>query len=113
MAEDKKEKKEEKAEHKKKHAGHGIHETHIMHHDDGSHTVTQHHEDGRKMSSAKADLDSVHDHLEDTVGTPNPGEAEANAGQSGVAEAQTPASVLSTQGQTPTGSANTTPPVNS
>jgi len=86
MAEEKKE--NEKKENKKRpHAGHGVKETHIIHHHDGSHTMTQHHEDGRQMSAAKADLDDVHDHLEDTVGSPNPGEAEADAGQSGMEEA--------------------------
>jgi len=73
MAEEKKDKKEES---KKKHAGHGVKETHIVHHHDGSHTMTQHHDDGRVMSAAKADLDDVHDHLEDTVGSPNEGENE-------------------------------------
>jgi hypothetical protein len=58
------------AEHKK-HAGHGIKSTHIHHHHDGSHTVEQHHEDGTMASSAKGDLDQVHDHLENTIGSPN------------------------------------------
>ena len=59
------------AEHKK-HAGHGIKSSHITHHHDGSHTMEQHHEDGSMTSSAKGDLDQVHDHLENTIGTPNP-----------------------------------------
>lgn len=69
----------------KKHAGHGIKHTHIEHHHDGSHTVTQQHEDGTNTSSAKADLDQVHDHLENTMGAPNSGEAEANAGPAAAA----------------------------
>jgi hypothetical protein len=74
------------AEHKK-HAGHGIKSTHIHHHHDGSHTVEQHHEDGTMASSAKGDLDQVHDHLENTIGSPNPGEAEAAAGPAPAAAA--------------------------
>jgi hypothetical protein len=61
------------AEHKK-HAGHGIKSSHITHHHDGSHTMEQHHEDGSMTSSAKGDLDQVHDHLENTIGSPNEGE---------------------------------------
>lgn len=79
------------AEHKK-HAGHGIKSSHITHHHDGSHTMEQHHEDGSMTSSAKGDLDQVHDHLENTIGTPNPGEAEAAAGPAPAAAAMpTPA----------------------
>lgn len=63
--------------------------THIVHHHDGSHTVHRHykHDDGSesKESSAHHNLDGVHDTLQDHLGTPNPGEAEANAGQHGIA----------------------------
>ena len=73
-------------EKKKKHAGHGFTHSHIEHHKDGSHTVHHVHEDGphADVKHAAADLDGVHDSMEDHMGTPNPGEAEANAGDHGV-----------------------------
>lgn len=66
----------------KKH--HKISHTHIEHHHDGSHTVTHHMEDGSHVSSAHADLDGVHDKLQESMGQPNPGENEANEGIHGV-----------------------------
>lgn len=71
---------------KKKHAGHGFTHTHIEHHKDNSHTIHHVHEDGAHadMKHAAGDLDSVHDSMEDHLGVPNPGEAEANAGDHGV-----------------------------
>ena len=76
MAEEKKESK------KKKHAGHGFKHTHIEHHADGSHTIHHEHEDGAQhdIKHAVANLDGAHDSMQDNLGTPNPGEAEANAG---------------------------------
>lgn len=73
-------------EKKKKHAGHGYKKVHISHHHDGSATVHHEHEDGPEhdRTHAAADLDGVHDSLQDHLGTPNPGEAEADAGQHGV-----------------------------
>ena len=68
----------------KKHAGHGYVETHIKHHHDGSHTVKHLHEDGTSKEHAKANLDGVHDSLQDHLGQMNPGEQEANEGQHGV-----------------------------
>jgi hypothetical protein len=58
---------------------HGFKSTHIEHHSDGSHTIHhQHHEDSAKdKHHAVADLDQVHDKLEDNLGEPNAGEAEA------------------------------------
>lgn len=81
------------AEHKKKHAGHGFTHSHIEHHKDGSHTVHHQHEDGPEhdVKHAAADLDGVHDSMEDHMGTPNPGEAEANAGPAPAAPAALPA----------------------
>lgn len=69
----------EKEEKKKAHAGHGVKHTHIEHHGDGSHTVKHLMEDGSEHpgSGAAADLDGVHDKLENALGTPNPGEGEA------------------------------------
>jgi hypothetical protein len=79
---------EEKKEHAKKHkhAGHGFKSTHIESHNDGSHTVHHMHEDGPEhdVKHAAANLDAVHDSMQDHLGTPNPGEAEADAGQSGI-----------------------------
>lgn len=67
---------------KKKHAGHGFTHTHIEHHADNSHTIHHVHEDGAHadIKHAVADLDGTHDSMQDHLGTPNPGEAEANAG---------------------------------
>lgn len=74
---------------KKKHAGHGYKHTHIEHHDDGSHTVHHEHEDGKSHKKyAVAHLDNVHDGMQDNLGTPNPGEMEAEAGEHGVPAAQ-------------------------
>ena len=71
------------AEKKKKHK---FSHTHIEHHHDGSATVHHVHEDGpaHDKKHAAADLDSVHDSMQDHLGAPNPGEAEAEAGQHGV-----------------------------
>jgi len=72
---------------KKKHAHHGFTHSHIEHHADGSHTVEHHHNEGphKNVRHAAMSLDHVHDSLQDHLGLPNPGEAEANAGQHGVA----------------------------
>ena len=70
---------------KKKHAGHGYKHTHVTHHHDGSHTIKHEHEDGvSHKEHAVSNIDGVHDSLQDHLGTPNPGEAEADAGQHGV-----------------------------
>ncbi len=71
---------------KKKHAGHGFKRTHIEHHHDGSATVHHEHEDGPEHDKkhAVADLDAMHDSMQDHLGQPNPGEAEAEGGQHGV-----------------------------
>ena len=71
---------------KKKHAGHGFKRTSVEHHTDGSHTVHHQHEDGASsdVKHAAANMDAVHDSMQNNLGTPNPGEAEANAGQSGI-----------------------------
>jgi hypothetical protein len=85
----------EKEEKKHKHAGHGIKSTHIEHHGDGSHTVKHMQEDGSEHpgSGAAADLDGVHDKLENALGTPNPGEGDpmAAAGGAGAPPAGAPA----------------------
>jgi hypothetical protein len=69
-----------------KHAHHGFTDTHIRHHADGSHTMKHVHKDGshKDVEHAVANLDGVHDSLEDHLGAPNAGESEANAGESGV-----------------------------
>jgi hypothetical protein len=77
----------EKEGHKKPpHAGHGFTDTHIKHHADGSHTVHHVHEMGPEhdVEHAVGDLDGAHDSMEDNLGTPNAGEAAANAGQAGI-----------------------------
>jgi hypothetical protein len=57
------------------------HKTTIHHHGDGSHTSTRHykHDDGTESEEGQghADLDGVHDMLEDHQGSPNVGEAAA------------------------------------
>lgn len=69
-----------------------LHKIRIDHHSDHSHTKHRHykHDDGSKSveSSAHADLDGVHDSLQDHMGVPNPGEQAADAGQHGVPAAQ-------------------------
>lgn len=71
------------------HAGHGYKHTHIEHHHDGSHTIHHEHEDGKSHKKyAVASLDHVHDGLQDNLGMPNPGEAEANAGPAPAAPAE-------------------------
>ncbi len=52
------------------HAGHGITDIHMDHHDDGSHTMHFHHEDGSIRSHAVKDLDDLHDKLEDHLRHP-------------------------------------------
>jgi hypothetical protein len=55
--------------------------THAEHHADGSHTVHHVHADGphKDVKHAVASLDHLHDSMQDHLGTPNPGEAEAAA----------------------------------
>lgn len=69
-----------------------LHRIRIDHHHDGSHTKHRHykHDDGSTSmeSSAHHNLDGVHDSLQDHLGAPNPGEAEADGGQHGVPAAQ-------------------------
>jgi hypothetical protein len=61
---------------------HKFSHTNTEHHKDGSHTVHHIHEDGpvHDVKHAAMNLDGVHDSLQDNLGTPNPGEAAANAG---------------------------------
>ncbi len=78
---------------KKSHAGHGFSHTNIEHHADGSHTVHHVHSEGpdKDVKGAKAGLDEVHDSLQDHLGMPNPGEAEAQAGPAPAAAPGAPA----------------------
>ena len=64
--------------------------THIEHFKDGSHAVHHVHADGPEhdVKHAAMHLDHVHDSLQDHLGMPNPGEAEADMGQHGVPAAQ-------------------------
>lgn len=84
---------EKKSEKKKKHAGHGFKRMEVENHADGSHTVHHIHEDGphKDVKHAVADLDAMHDSIQDHLGTPNPGEAEAQAGPAPVAAPGAPA----------------------
>ena len=72
-----------------KHAHHGFSHSHVEHFKDGSHVVHHVHSEGphKDVKHAAKDLDEVHDSMEDNLGTPNPGEAEANAGDHGIAPA--------------------------
>ena len=76
-------------EHEKKHAHHGFSHTHIEHHGDSSATVHHVHHEGphKDIKHAVANLDGIHDSMQDHLGTPNPGEAEANAGPAAPAAA--------------------------
>jgi hypothetical protein len=56
---------------------------HIKSHKDGSHTVTHHHthpEHHPAEEHGLSNMDALHAHLEDHIGQPNSGEAEADAG---------------------------------
>jgi hypothetical protein len=71
---------------------HKFSHTHVEHHKDGSHTIHHQHEDGAQhdVKHAAMNLDGVHDSLQDHLGTPNPGEAAANAGPSAAPAAVMP-----------------------
>jgi predicted secreted protein len=64
------------SENKTLHAGHGYKSTHIELHEDGSATIHHVHEHGphKDKKYAVADLDHVHDGLEEHLGMPNDGE---------------------------------------
>jgi hypothetical protein len=64
------------SEKKAPHAGHGFKHTHVELHNDGSATVHHVHEDGphKDKKYAVADLDCLHDGMEDHLGEPNDGE---------------------------------------
>jgi hypothetical protein len=78
----------------KKH--HPFSHTHVEHHADSSHTVHHVHKDGpaHDVKHAAMDLDGLHDSMQDHLGSPNPGEAEADAGQHGVPAAPAAAAGL-------------------
>lgn len=54
----------------------------------GAHSVVEHHHTRPEHHPAEShvmqNMDQLHDHMEEHMGTPNPGEAEADAGQSGI-----------------------------
>lgn len=79
---------------------HKFHHTRITHHADGSATIRHEHEEGphKDVEHAVADLDGIHDSVEDHMGQPNDGEAEAEAGQHGVPDAQAGPAGLPLQG---------------
>ena len=74
------------AEEKKKKKGHKFHRTHIEHFKDGSGTVEHHHEEGahKNVKHAVGNIDEMHDSVEDHLGAPNAGEAEADGGDHGI-----------------------------
>ena len=57
------------------HAKHGFTKTTVTHHDDGSATVTHEHHTGKHKTHAVADLDGVHDSMEDHLRHPQNEEA--------------------------------------
>ena len=69
-----------------KHAHHGFTHTHITHHPDGSATVHHVHHEGphKDVHHAVADHDALMDSMMEHTSAPNPGEAEAAAGQHGI-----------------------------
>jgi hypothetical protein len=89
------------AEKKKHHFSH----THIEHHADKSHTVHHVHESdsSKDVKHAVPDLDAVHDSMQDHLGEPNPGEAQADMGDHGVPPAIAGAAGLPAPGGTPAG----------
>ena len=69
-----------KAEEKKHGKKHKFHHTSIEHHSDGSATVHHQHENPEMdVKHAAADLDGVHDSLEQHLGQPNDGEGQVAA----------------------------------
>lgn len=92
------------------HAGHGFHRTHIKHHHDGSHTVRhevhpRHAHLKKDVEHAVGHLDELHDSLQDHLGLPNPGEAEANRGEHGIPEEHLPAEMAAAPAPAPVGAA--------
>jgi hypothetical protein len=87
----------------KKH--HSFKKTHIEHHADGSATVHHEHESDPKhdVKHAVSGLEQMHDSMQDHLGTPNPGEAEADAGDHGVPAAQAAPAGLPMPGAAPAG----------
>lgn len=80
----------------KKKKGHKYHHTRVEHHKDGSHTVHHAHDEGvhKDVKHAVSNLDGVQDSIEDNLGTPNAGEAEADQGNHGIpAEQAEPAGI--------------------
>jgi hypothetical protein len=65
---------------------HLVHRKHKAdHHEvENHHTRPEHHPKESHHFHGENALDQVHDHLEEHAGTPNPGEADADAGQSGI-----------------------------
>ena len=60
---------------------HSYSHTQVEHHKDGSHTLEHVHESDPKKTIRRAmpDLDAVHDSMEENLGEPNAGEAQATA----------------------------------
>ena len=84
------------AEEKKKKKGHKFQRTHIEHFKDGSGTVEHHHEEGahKNVKHAVGNIDEMHDSVEEHLGAPNAGEAEADGGDHGIpAEHAEPAGI--------------------
>ena len=88
---------------KSKVAHHGFTHSKIEHHADKSHTVHHVHSEGphKDIKHAVHNLDGVHDSFQDHLGVPNPGEAEADAGQHGVPAPQAGAAGLPMPGVVP------------
>jgi hypothetical protein len=67
--------------------------SHVKFHKDGSHTFHHVHSSGShadKRGATAPGLDHLHDNLQDHLGSPNPGEAESEAGQHGIPAAMAP-----------------------
>jgi hypothetical protein len=80
-----KKKSEPKKEKEEKKKAHGFHAKKVK----GGWHVQHHDEEGKPIAGDEhmiADMDGMHDHMEDHFGEPNHGEAEADAGQHGVPE---------------------------
>jgi hypothetical protein len=79
---------------------HKFSHTHVEHHNDGSSTVHHVHHEGphKDVKHAVSSLDHLHDSMQDHLGQENPGEAEANAGQHGVAPPEAAAAGLPAPG---------------
>lgn len=68
---------------------HPYEHTHIVHHEDGSHSIHHHHKDGKShVDYARGDHDGMMDGMMERTSEPDEEEATAEAGDHGIEEAE-------------------------